>query len=312
MNWETDVEFCPEMGVLTINSMAKKIAKGVFSDEGFASVLMARYQQMQENFIGVHCMDYGVPRCGDEAMAHLANVVQRAKPDARLRVDRELFCLPNGSSLSDLFTKPCFGHDMPVWFRNTRTTFDHEKKIMVISQDPKRTKNQDNVGTITLSTPFGVHSADYRSHTTNDVVSDFINYLGDSYGIVYLTDARKLYVGTGEVSGMVQEKGCHLRVKFDELIMEEISDFEPDLIVTFGGQVINGRFTDTLLKKVRPQGEKTGVQSILQADRTYNRTYNRTYKIIASCHPNPQYMARQEVEKRFGILKENIDQYFGR
>lgn len=304
MDWETDVEFCPDMGGLTIDNMAKAIAEGVFSDERFASVLKARYEQMQAKFAGVSCKDYGVPICGGETVAHLTNVVQRAKPDARLRVGRGLFCLPNGSVLSDLFTKPCFGHDMPVWFRNKKKTFDHEKKIMVISQDPKRTTTQDRIGTITLSTPFGVHSADYRRHTTNDVVSDFINYLGDSYGIVYLTDARKLYVGTGEVSEMVQEKGNHLRVKFDKLIIDEIGDFAPDLIVTFGGQVIGGRFTDTLLKEVRPQGENPNVQSICQAD--------RTYKIISSCHPNPRFMPRQEVERRFGILKENIDQYFGR
>jgi hypothetical protein len=304
MNWETDVDFCPEMGKLTIDSMAKTIAEGLFSDEGLVSVLKARYEQMQAKFAEVPCRDYGVPKCGNEAEACLTNVDQNAKPDARLRVDRKLFRLPNGSALSDLFTMPCFGHDMPVWFRNKKKTLDHAKKIMVISQDPKRTENQDKIGAITLSTPFGVHSADYRRHTRNDVVSDFINYLGDSYGIVYLTDARKLYVGTGKVSEMVQGEGNHLRAKFDKLIMEEIGDFAPDLIVTLGGQVIEGRFTDTLLKKVRPQGKNPCVQSICQA--------GQTYKIIASCHPNPRFMARQEVERRFVNLKNNIDKYFGR
>ena len=303
MNWETDVEFCPDMGDLSIDSMAKMIAKGVFSAESFSCVLKARYEQMQAKFAKTPCADYGIPTCGEEAAPHLCNVVQTTKPDARLRVDKDLIHPTNGSILAKLFTKRCFGHDMPVWFRK-RNVARSVKKIMLISQDPKRTPYQDQIGAITLSTPFGVHSADYRRHTQNDMVSRFINYLGNSYGAVYLTDARKFYVETGEVSRLVQTKGNSLREKFDESIRAEVSAFDPDLIVTFGNEVIDTRFTDTFLNCIQPPRLCSEVQQVFDGKCWRN--------IVTSCHPRPRFMPRQEVDERFGSLMNKIDSYFGR
>ena len=303
MNWEEDVEFCPDMGDLTIDSMAKMLAKDVFSAGSFTCVLKARYEQMQAKFAKTPCADYGIPTCGEEVTSHLTNIDQRTKPDARLRVDKDLIHPTNGSILAEFFTKSCFGHDMPVWFRKKNAALS-AKKIMLISQDPKRTPYQDKIGSITLSTPFGVHSADYRRHTQNDVVSRFINYLGDSYGIVYLTDARKFYVGTGEVSRLVQEKGNSLRAKFDNSIKAEVAAFDPDLIVTFGNEVIESRFTDTFLNHVQPSRLCSEVQEVFDGKCSRN--------IVPSCHPRPRFMSKQEVNERFKSLLNKIESYFGR
>ncbi|MCR5752565.1 MAG: hypothetical protein K6G91_11445 [Kiritimatiellae bacterium] len=304
MKWETDVEFCPDMGELTTDKMAGMIANEVFSADSFASVLKVRYEQMKEKFATTHCADYGIPTCGEGVASHLVNIHQRTKPDARLRVDNDLIHPTNGSILAELFTQSCFGHDMPVWFRNKNAACSAKKKIMLISQDPKRTPYLDKIGAITISTPFGVHSADYRRYTQNDVVSRFIDYLGNSYGIVYLTDARKLYVETGEVSRLVQKKDNALRAKFDNSIREEVESFDPDLIVTFGNEVVDGRFTDTFLNHVRPSRLCAEVQKVHDGNCFRN--------VVASCHPRPRFMSAQEVNERFRGLANKIDSHFGR
>lgn len=50
MDWKTDVEFCPEVGDLTIDSVSELIANKVFKTKEFSGILKARYEQMQRCF----------------------------------------------------------------------------------------------------------------------------------------------------------------------------------------------------------------------------------------------------------------------
>jgi hypothetical protein len=78
-----------------------------------------------------------------------------------------------------------FGHDMPFWIEVNE---GEKGRIMLVPQDPlRRLSCPENM---TLSTPFGVHSLDYRG---NRLVTQIVDSILNKGYSVYLTDFYKLY-----------------------------------------------------------------------------------------------------------------------
>jgi len=133
--------------------------------------------------------------------------------DVLLEVPINVF--PNLSS----FSNSCdLGHDLPYWIEVN----EKEKgRIMLVSQDPLR-KNQ-NPGVITLSTPFGMHSLDYRG---NRLMTQLVEQLLNCGYSVYLTDYHKLYFKTSHRPIVMGNEM--------DIINEEIAFFNPTKIVALG------------------------------------------------------------------------------
>lgn len=115
------------------------------------------------------------------------------------------------------------GHDLPYWIEVPK---DEERgRIMLVSQDPLR--NNKLPGCITLSSPFGMHSIDYRG---NRIMTQMVKMLLDNGYSVYLTDFNKLYA-------KVQNKPVDfsgMRKQFIGILMEEIDFWKPDKIIAVG------------------------------------------------------------------------------
>lgn len=113
------------------------------------------------------------------------------------------------------------GHDLPYWIE-----VPNEKgRIMLVSQDPLRTGQK--AGYITLSSPFGMHSIDYRG---NRVMTQMIELLLKSGYSVYLTDYNKLY-------GTCQNKKVDfngMKHQFANILNDEICFWNPSQIIAVG------------------------------------------------------------------------------
>ena len=109
------------------------------------------------------------------------------------------------------------GHDLPFWIEP-----DNPKgRIMLVSQDPLRA-HQKAKDIITLSTPFGMHSKEYRNYGHHKTFTSIVENIVDKGYSVYLTDCHKLF-GTKDISGT---KSCISNPK-DELILQEEIKFFP-------------------------------------------------------------------------------------
>ena len=280
VDWENDVRFCPDMEYRTgfAGSVATTLGLDLFCSSNLETIMNARYAQMQRNFRNVSYKDYGCPECRGQIMPHLDNIVNSNKPDARLCVDEEI--ISSGvPEIKDCFSQRNFGHDLPVWLSRSRPV-KCLKKIMVVSEDPKR--EDGNPGTLSLSTPFGVHCATYRQYMRNrdELSLRLIEHLLASYGMVYITDARKMYAGErGKyVKEAVKRKDGYLRRCFDHLLEREIDEFHPDLVLTLGNEVVDAGYTSSVLSKAHLPKDGYEVQCISSGDRTLN--------VVAAYHPS--------------------------
>lgn len=115
------------------------------------------------------------------------------------------------------------GHDLPYWIEVPK--LKEKGRIMLVSQDPLR--NKQNPGVITLSSPFGMHSMDYRG---NRIMTQMVKMLLDNGYSVFLTDFNKLYGKNPnkpvDFSGM--------REYFIDILKSEICFWEPTKIIAVG------------------------------------------------------------------------------
>ena len=125
------------------------------------------------------------------------------------------------SQLSNYGTVNNVGHDLPYWI----AAEEEKNKVMLVSQDPLRNNQQD--GSITISSPFGMHSIDYRG---NRLMTQLVGGLLRNGISVYLTDFHKLYATQNNKA--VNFKG--LDSTFKEILEKEIKEFNPSMIIPVG------------------------------------------------------------------------------
>ena len=124
--------------------------------------------------------------------------------------------------------KGSIGLDLPTWFNIEKDN----PRIMLIFQDPLRGKCYQECKDAVLSSPFGLHDATHRSRgnggkMANELVRRLTN---NGYG-VYLTDARKYFIGdhqTSDAYSLVFTK------TYTDILAKEISIVKPNLCVCFG------------------------------------------------------------------------------
>ena len=184
------------------------------------NVLQSRYEQMQSHFLQEYedeekCAIYDIIS-GQDKKGKLLN-------DALLKVPLSDF----SGKVIDFKGYFNLGHDLPFWIEP-----DNPKgRIMLVSQDPLRA-HQKAKDIITLSTPFGMHSKEYRNYGHHKTFTSIVENIVDKGYSVYLTDCHKLF-GTKDISGT---KSCISNPKDELILQEEIKFFSPCKVFALGHQ----------------------------------------------------------------------------
>ena len=180
-------------------------------------ILDKRYQQMIHSVNTPHGeWENNIPGC---RIVEGKNSAGKELKDVQLQVP--LVMIPSLGEFAKYFN---LGHDLPFWIENDAA----DKRIMLISQDPLR--NGQESGVLTLSTPFGMHSIDYRG---NKVYTQIVDGLLKENCSVYLTDCHKLYA-TKEQSNKSRTPSIITGQNDEEILREEIEFFKPSKIVAIG------------------------------------------------------------------------------
>lgn len=226
MNW-SQVEFCQSVGGCRIDrsSLAQEISTELFSAPSqFADCLVRRYEVMASS-LGIVPSDATIHNWDQNG---LICRFDESRPDVRLPIPSS-FVQSLDDRVRRLFGVKCFGFDLPIWIKNPG---DVDKRIMLITQDPRR--KDDPAGEVTVSSPFGMHSARCRENTIGNTMTQVVEMLCDMNCAVYLTDAAKFY---SVESGRSVVKSLSLR--FSDFLVDEIGLFDPTHIVAFGKDAVS-------------------------------------------------------------------------
>jgi hypothetical protein len=144
------------------------------------------------------------------------------------------------------------GHDLPVWLNDPESA---DIRIMVISQDPRRNEkemkenNMPTSNVISISTPFGLHFKNWRSHKSKGLVhylfDDMKNMFCNKKLGIYYTD---IYKFRGVDSEDLDTSNLNVYIN---VLSCEIQLFKPDVILLMGKEAqdawktINPAINDT-------------------------------------------------------------------
>lgn len=275
--------FCPALDTgLTTQVISDELAAMVFGDSDFANLLKARYDQMgtlyyntQYDDDGWNLREFGCVNCAT------AN-----KKDARLKVPRNKIN-SNNFSVTRLFDYDNFGHDMPVWL-----SYDNDpnaRRVMIVSQDPKR--DNDIHGNIYLSTPFGLHSKDWRKG--NAQVRRIAHILMNQGYCVYFTDSMKFYAGDGTVVRQSIRDNDRDGYKgiFSDVLNVEIEKVNPQVIIKLGDDALDSEYVDSVYASSHNAFHGFGLQEI------------GGRRVISAYHPN----GTRGAMKRIKELVNNVE-----
>ena len=182
------------------------------------------------------------------------------------------------------------GHDLPVWLNDPKKA---EHRILIISQDPRRNKNEmldKNTGNkmeIGISTPFGLHSEKWRSAKSRGLIHWVAEELIKEYKetvSIYYTDVYKFRGADDKQLGLnsdIDER--NYKPFYEDIIKREIELFDPTVILLMGGQ----------------------------AQEAYYKVSQKTDKVIETDHPSPQnrrWNAKSDdkINYIFNLLKNKI------
>lgn len=178
--------------------------------------------------------------CGDLFTNAAKNYLLKIYNEMDNEIDNNVYIIkPLSSNLNSKIHKDTLkgemgnlyaGHDLPVWLNNPGEA--DNKRLMIISQDPRRNDNEMKGKEIGVSTPFGLHSRKWRSYKLRGLpiscAADLINLLNNNLS-VYFTDIYKLRGVGGNSVIDTPNKSVYI-----EILKKEIDLFKPDVILTLG------------------------------------------------------------------------------
>lgn len=183
------------------------------------------------------------------------------------------------------------GHDVPVWIDNIDTECDY-KKVMIISQDPRRDDNFQ--GRLQLSSPFGLHDLSYRG--SNMVLKLIKSLFSIKPCLIYLTDYNKLYLQQMGSKAKSLRLTSIYKNNFDSILSEEIDVVRPDLIVCMGRTAADACSIKKGMPMFKPCVSK--FQSIRMLPVIHlTGHFNWNYKKYKSSHPYPITYYRDLIKK---------------
>lgn len=128
--------------------------------------------------------------------------------------------------------KYTIGVDLPVLVRNKNSLSG--ECAFIVSEDPLRNSESNK---ILLSTPFGTHAPFHREKKNKGKLYwDFTLWLfSQNFSSVYFTDIKKLWLKSNSDSSK-HTLPKDLNDKFQLCLSEEIDQFNPSVIITFGNE----------------------------------------------------------------------------
>lgn len=133
----------------------------------------------------------------------------------------------------DYFSEGVIGLDVPLIIKGIGN-----KRVMFLAQDPLRNED-DFINTlgvcndkIVLGTPFAVHSKYYRTRGKGKFYTELFFSMAQEFNQIYLTDVYKLW----KKDGVGRRKGRDISLG---LLKDEISIFQPDIVLAFGTEAYN-------------------------------------------------------------------------
>lgn len=126
--------------------------------------------------------------------------------------------------------KGSIGLDLPTWFNIE----EDKPRIMLIFQDPLRSKWYQDCQDVVLSSPFGLHDAKHRSLAGGGkMANELVKRLTDSGLGVYLTDSLKYFIYDHKTSDKYADTRKN---KYVEVLKKEIEIVKPTLCVCLGNR----------------------------------------------------------------------------
>jgi len=146
----------------------------------------------------------------------------------------------NGSLLKH-YNNYYAGHDLPVWL-NDPTQAKVKHRLLIVSQDPRRNvdeMNNNKIEEIGISTPFGLHSMEWRSVKSQGLIHWVVVKLFNESGFgnslsVYYTDVYK-FRGVDDKSKKIKssldKKNSQI---YYEIFKKEKDLFDPTIVLLMG------------------------------------------------------------------------------
>ena len=140
------------------------------------------------------------------------------------------------------------GLDLPVWLGNP--TEDKVIKIMIISQDPRRSLAEmaDHCPCIALSSPFGLHDLDWRSKPKEGLLPRVCKKIKDEFEekenkkiCFYFTDFYKFSKANTSLKGVKDNSKVDISNinEYLNILKDEIDAYAPSIILLMGAEVAN-------------------------------------------------------------------------
>lgn len=145
----------------------------------------------------------------------------------------------NTTLLEDPTTQKIYaGHDLPVWLNDPSQSIH---RLLVVSQDPRRNVDEMKNKEIGISTPFGLHSMEWRSDMSRGLIhwvvvklfneSEFKNSLSVYYTDVY--KFRGVDDKSNNIDSTLDKKNSDIYYK---IFNNEIDLFNPTVILLMGDE----------------------------------------------------------------------------
>lgn len=255
-DWSS-VDFCRDKNGLT-RKIVGALTEHIFP-QNLTSVFVGRYQKMQSLF--------SVPAAESEWKQPDFEVhdFERHK-DARLEILESFVKTQDlcGRRLRSYLQCPCVGHDLPTWM--SRRGNGNGKRIVLLTQDPLR--DRQGCGSLTISSPFGFHSAQMRESENSSIMMHLVHELVVNQGYeVYCTDINKLYAripNRNSCKGCRSIDACYARKRdfsrckreldavlsplYRDVFLKECNAFKPDLVVVMGSKTAADMAVDSAVE----------------------------------------------------------------
>lgn len=232
MDWQNDVSFC-DGGIVDPNEIVNLLSENL-ELESIRELLSTRYERMQTLFRNTETDGeaWRQDGCGIANPLRYKDVLLEI-PRGRFDAGNGMWCGANG-----ILSRPSVGIDLPTWMQ--RRDAQPHQRIMVIAEAPQRAKH--DAGKLLLSSPWAFHSMEYRALQTNTLIrvrSVIEAYMCEKDAIVYMTDCRKIYDGTGTAQEQYE-------ASYRRILQREIDLFRPTTIIGFGSKVLEALCPDVV------------------------------------------------------------------
>lgn len=204
---------------------------------------------------------------------------------------------------------PWAGHDLPVWIGNPEHA---QKKLMIVSQDPRRNVEEmvltlGKSDGISISTPFGLHSYEWRSNETNGlihyVVCELFKQCENNLS-VYYTDVYKLRwvnnTGFPKMPSFDKDnKSCYQEILKEEVLVL----FKPDVILFLGQAASKAFFGSIKVTKISSSTLPPSITGISSPTATVTKAIINGQRVTIVEVPHPSGSAGKSWGKGVSMKK---------